>query len=564
MSHRTVIVLLAAALTLPAVASAGWGARGDIEPSTEADASDGYMWLAPNTAADNKVYFNGFAGAYIGYAAGVRTTVNPNVGVLGSGHQSYPYVALAMLGVWRDCNGDGYVGLGEQGMREYPVALGGTSAICPREPIPATVPNNWKPVHNDGTIVRELIPIGWDYNKHGGQQGCKTATPNLCNDKNIYHINDSQSRVWADWDLPGSTPGTQCYVRPHPSGTFHSVGGVQSYADCFASNRIINTIDGAGLGPTYQSVKGGNCYESYVLDSYQVGCNPWGEPRQEAYVDAFDCRENAQLFMAPQHVDKDGDGQRDDDEVKIGSTVNVSHPRSAPSTTTRGSVAGTLNETSNEFDNCRGNEWGDPGGSALPYSTEASLDNQNGRRFQHDQEMAYNEGQRPSAPIAVYMALGGKSGSDDFGTGTSFEGLWEGSSVTAASRNPYVNRDTVQPMPVTYTTFYAYVGALAVSDYSLRLPGVVGKYGSEACGIGIGPDAPDRNQWACDPGEWWPNTEDGRSTMRRATLSVGTVDINVRVGQEYQLRDIDCWDESVSALRAEGVHYGILTSTRCE
>ena len=561
MRTRGITIVLTLLVAIPAVQA--YGIRGDDEPSTLRDATDGYMWTTPNKAAVNKVYFNGFSGTYVGYTVGSSTSVNPNFATLDGGHQNYPYRAFAMLGIWRDCNNDGFVGYGDNAVLEYRaelLALPGApgTSICPVQAIPETIPRNWLPVHNDGTLVREFLPIGWDAKP--GSAPCRKAQLNACSDVNVFNVNDSDSRVWADWDLPGARPGPQCYVRPHPAGTWHSVGGVQEWADCFAGNRILGTINGAGLGPTYQGVKGSNCDDSYVLNGYRAGCNPWGETKQASYVDAFDCREGDQVFAAPQDVTV---GPQ---KVHVGSTANVSRPHATPQTTTRGSVAGTLNETHSDFDDCRANNQGNPGLSAAPYALESDVQNQNGRRFQHDQVLGYSEGIRPSAPIPVYQALTGTSGPEDFGLGirgvNSFEGFWVGTSVTAASRNPYVNRDTASPMGVTYTTFYATVGGAAVSRHNLVLPGATGAYGSEACGS-IGAGAPDSRGWACDPTAWWPLDASGAATMPAATISVGRIDAGVRVGQSYQLRDVDCWDESIGALRDQGISYGALTGSNC-
>ena len=557
MSTRTLTLLFVVLLAAPAAQA--YGIRGDNEPSTRRDAQDGYMWTTVNKAAANKVYFNGFSGLYVGYTTGVSTTVNPNFATVASAHQDYPYRAFAMLGIWRDCNEDGYVGLGDNAVLEYSSKLLTGTSVCPVQSIPDKVPRNWLPIHNDGTLVREFLPIGWDYKP--GSAACPKSTLYTCSDVNVFNVNDSDARVWADWDLPGAAPGTQCYVRPHPRGTWHSVGGVQTWADCFANNKIINAINGAGLGPTYNGVKGSDCDNSYVLAGYHTGCNPWGETKQDSYVDAFDCQEGNQLVETPQDAEVNGQSYH------IGSTVNVSNPRSAPGFTTRGSVAGTLNETSSDFDDCRANNRGDPGLSAEPYALEGDIQNQNGRRFQHDQVLYYDEGIRPSAPVPVYQAVVGPSGPEDFGVGTrgvnSFEGFWVGTSITAASRNPYLNRDTVQPMQVTYTTFYATIGAAAQSRFNLLVPGSVGAYGSEACGT-IGAGQSDRNGWACDPAAWWPNDAAGKKTMPDVTISVGLVDYGVKVGQTYQLRDVDCWDESVGPAREQGVGFGIFTNSQCQ
>lgn len=566
MRHRVVLSVLVLMLASPAAIAAGWGSRGDAEPSTARDRIDGDMFLNRSTDDVRRVYFNGFASFCVGYVPAYCTSMNANVGSLGTAHQSYPYRALAMLGVWRDCNNDGYMGMGEQGLIEYParlLALPGApgDSICAPESVPDPIPRNWMPVHNDGTLVREYIPIGWD--EGAGSSPCKKSIAPACSDFNPYNINDSGSRVWSDWDLPGQAPGTQCYVSAHPRGTFHSVDGMRQLADCFASNKIESTIMGSPAGPTYTSVKGNDCDNSYLTD-YHAGCNPWGEPKQASFVDAFDCKKEDQLFQAPQFVDLDGDKVRDEGEPMLGSTVNVSHPRGAPGTTTRGSIAGTFNETHSDFDDCREHATTDRGLSDLPYATEASLQNQNGRRFQTDQIMRHYEGIRPWAPTPVYKAVYGTAAAEDLGTGlNSYDGLWYGTTITAASRNPYLNRDTVQPMAVTYTTYYARVSDEAIATYGLVVPPSPGTYGSEACGTAIGPNQPDKAGWACDPAAWWPLDATGARTMPRWRTSMGLIDIGAKVGEGYQLRDIDCWDESTTALRNEGVSFGVLSGSRC-
>jgi hypothetical protein len=132
------------------------------EPSTTFDDA-AHMWQAPNAAAVDKVYF---AGTF-----------------------SSARKLVAALGFWRDCNGDGFIGLRLTGQREYDPAL--SNALG--SPVNAVV----CPVgsaYNSGVIVDEFREIG----------------PNPTDE-----VPDSNAKVWADWDLPGAPyygPGSKTSV----------------------------------------------------------------------------------------------------------------------------------------------------------------------------------------------------------------------------------------------------------------------------------------------------------------------------------------------------------------
>jgi hypothetical protein len=132
------------------------------------------------------------------------------------------------------------------------------------------------------------------------------------------------------------------------------------------------------------------------------------------------------------------------------------------------------------------------------------------------------------------------------------------------------------------------VGAAAVSSRSLVMnpTGKVGTYGSEVCGSAssgiIG-------GWDCNAAEWWPgwecNTSNGY-TCSGVILGNNAADITVRIGQPYQLRDVNCYDNSFQASEGganvgrntsvngidptstagvgPGVSYGLLTKTYCQ
>ena len=550
-----VTLALAAVLAVPS-AVAAWGAKGDLEPSTGFDVRDGYMFTTANQAPVNKVYFNGWLAqqpCYNGCLSqnGVTTVTsfNPNVASQQSAVMAAPSIAYAMLGVWRDCNKDGYVGYGDQGLFEYPVQLPGVDAsVCPVTQIGQWVEPNAMPPHNDGGLVREFLPIGWN----SMPVNLKCPTPfSSCQDVDPFNVADNAARVWSDFGTPGTPPGNLCYVTPQPRGTFHSVGSLQGYADCFLQNRVNGTV----TGTPYDGVRGADCEHSSVAGTYHAGCNPWGESNQDAYVDAFDCSQR-QTTGPYEPTTKTW-------------TVNVSKPYASPRTNREGSVAGTFNETWGDLDDCRENNrdntfarQADPN---VPYATEGDTINTNGKRLTHDNTFTYQERKRAAAPQPVFGAFS-KQGSGDFGLGTTREAdFWEGDGVMLASRNPYVARDALQPAPVTYVTYYASLGATAVSRYALQTTGQTGTYGAEACGSGIGAGQPMRNDWACDPTAWWPGADCTQTSLHCPLIDGRPQAAFVRVGQAYQLRDVDCYDAGTQALRDNGLTYhGLVANSYCQ
>lgn len=583
MRTRITILTLAVLLTVPALAGA-WGAKGDNEPSTKLDKDGGFMFDTANTAAVNKVYFNGWLAqqpcwnACLGTPVGVEMTgsVNPNVASLGSAFMGAPSRAYAMLGIWRDCNGDGYVGFGDQGLYEYPAQLLTlkNAGNCPVTAYPAIIPRNFLPPHNDGKLVREFLPIGYD--SMPGSTPCSTTdiggrgllVTMTCQDFNPFDVNDSGAYVWQDFGNPGDQAGNICYVSPHPQGTYQSVGGLQRYADCFAQNRIYDNISATPAKSTYDANKGYDCEHSSILGAYHSGCNPWGTSGQEAYVSAFDCSSKAFRGKDADPVaggptnEKAGDGR-----VLSVWLPNVSQPRGAPTTNYEGSMAGTINETEGSFDDCRQNDEGNSTARNLPYNQEADILNTNGVRLQHDTIFRFDERARPAPGHGfATTAVLGRQVADDGGVGFERDAdFWIGNGIMLASRNPYVARDELKPAPVTNVTYYAHVSPTAVASYGLLLPHASAKYGAEACagGIGAGKGVDPASRWACDPDAWWPGfTPCGNPGGDQCDDRSGTPrPAYVRVGADYELRDIDCYDASITALRNEGVTYHSLAAS---
>lgn len=82
-------------------------------------------------------------------------------------------------------------------------------------------------------------------------------------------------------------------------------------------------------------------------------------------------------------------------------------------------------------------------------------------------------------------------------------------------------------------------------------------YGAQVCTGGIGDWASPVGGWACNPREWWPE----KSEPRWDAFDGAT--IGSRVGDFYNLIDVDCYDASVGGARERDVSYGALTESSC-
>ena len=530
MSTRFILIALAA-LTVSPAALAGWSGKGEFEPSTSLD-NDGFMFTSPDQANSGarRVYFSGFAGVATPVAV---TSVNPNLGnpeVQSRVIQPAEFNAQALLGVWKDCNKDGYIGFGDNALWEYrstlltlPGAPG--ESVCPRQTLPNPMPHHQGVfVHNDGDWVREFLPIG--------PEATKSTLPG---DQNPFNIPDNGARVWADWGLPGSAPGYICYLLSHPTGSFDTVGNMIGLADCYARQRIEGTVDGVSgvvpaFGPVYETAKATQ--------------NPWGKPGDESAAYVGDC---SSPVLAP---------------TKVPNTQHyVAVPRPNPRAGSGASVAGTVNETSNAFSDCdRAN--GAPGSAdSLPYSTTQEINNQYGRKTVNEWVLKFTEDVRPGPTGTVTNNLG-RGTNKDLGTRPLPEGFWRANSINLVGHNPVLSIDGLGPQPVQYITYYATISSSAASAFGLSFPGTTGVYGAEACGSGIGAGQPDRNAWACDPAAWWP------TDLQQDAIAQGIIDgqsafMGVRIGQTYQLRDVDCYDTSVRPARENGVYYPTGLSDAC-
>lgn len=546
MQTRSFILILAALLAAPA-AAASWAGKGMVEPDTQRDVADGFMRLSPDVSptSGHLVYFNAFNTQSVGAAAEVSTSANPNVATLQTGYMTSSGRAYAMLGIWKDCNQDGFVGLGDQGLFEYRTELlMGKEGVCPRSALPNPIPRDWLPTHNDGEWVREFVPIGYDKTPNALPSGA--AVP----DENPYNANDLGARVWWDWGLPESATRTRCYAFP-PQGTFHSTGGLVEFVDCFdgfKATDVWNSVapDGTPAGQlSFKDEPRDQSESSSTLNQ----ANPWGDESSSSDASVFDCSRPQLVHQRVPNTDTE---------------VGVSQPRSSPTVGTGGSPAGTANETATAFDDCdradNKGEW-EHSAAAFPYGAEEDVIATKTLKQQTGYTLKFNEGTRNPAKAGTNPQQVGRAAPRDAGTrATEAEGFWVGSSRIGEAYNPLVDRDSQAPQSVTYVTAYGFVSPAAISRYALRLTGVTGVYGADHCQGLVAVTG----EWECDPAKWWLNPDGSLETRTTSDVVAGAFTfVGARVGDAYNVRDVDCYDFSAQPLREQGLHYGLLTSTAC-
>lgn len=560
MDTRAVSLTLVVLLLVSPSASAAWAIKGAWEPDTRWDL-DGRMRLEPDRDARTgirHVYFNGFNGA----GTMLTTSLNPNLATLGTSVQPAPFLPAAMFGLWKDCNGDGYVGLGDQGLLEYRAELLFDATYCPPTP-PSSAPE-WT-VHNDGVWVVELVPIGYD--------DITTAE-----DENPLNLNDTTARVWADWGLPSDPAPSSCATAPAPRGAFRSTGGLIRYLDCFTANRGAGAITTAAETAGAPELGFGDAPPSRPDESASPlnQRNPWGAESDASLVRAFDCGEPSEIALSDPTDPGNGQGALapvSDDEGVV-ARQNVYSPR--PGADPAGTPAGTVNETQAGATDCDrgdadeavdldGRRAGSDGD--LPYALEGPNEPvpEDAPRARTDFVFAFEEGRRDAS-------AGGLLGArvrDDGGLGaTSLTGLWASVGAPVAGRDAYVTRRDVGPERVTHVTYYAYVDPGLANDEGLVLPARndVLSYAEDGCASG---------RVECDPAAWWRGGDGEDITPRDSRLGIDASNptvpsadaatrIGVRVGQPYQMRDVDCIDTSATGLREAGVHWGALTQTACD
>ena len=552
MQHKIPKIALAsvALMMLSQTGASTWYDHGTHEPDNALDHSS-LMWTDPPAAGEMKVYFNAWTGmAYGAFGGG---SISPNLGTFETANEA-PTLEyhMAILGVWVDCNGDGYVGLAETAQQEYPAALLSSTTACPAA---TGDPNVWTAgAHNYNGWVSEYVPIG----------GIDTTPLNDANDSRTYR--DPDAMIWGDNGRPddAATAGGSCATAPQPRGTWQSTGGFLTYADCspglmerwneafngrrFAGQDIpgaIGLVDMVGLD--------GSTLQQFVFEDDDNASGSWmdhptfgSEDTQYSAVTVADCE--------------------GDDIVRVGDVINSTAPPEVSSqlgpavhnaavpavdprtgNTANPTVPATLNRTQEDLtENCDtsddnghdfyGNNYvfyfGETDFNSVSTANKRSaswnLAFANGVRDPTIANLPANQGPTPGSPV-----FGGRAGFMVYQSPATSGSVWSSPSILLKA-GPRIlrtdlNEGTAEINFPTNFTFYAYVGPATIAR-GFALPGGSGEYASAQCGDfneGI------HNGWNCDGSTWYLNP-DGSPVPEPRPFA--------RPGQKYQLRDTDCYD----------------------
>lgn len=574
MKRATLLTLTAVMLLSIPTGLAEWKGRGFYEPDTKLDRELGFMFANPDTSpTGEKVYFSAYASYYV-------ATVNHNLATVGSNVAPYPTNIHFMLGAWKDCNKDGYVGQAETALLEYrSELLVLDTSVCPAKATPSPIPQGWFPSHNDGQWVREFLWIGPDHVRPDtGNSGCfDHPTTADCvraeNNTNPFNVADESARIWADWGLPSESASASCPINPRPRGTYQSTGGLLRFVDCPASWRITGAINNA--------VATANSTGVHALDviafsdsaqhrpdesnSILNQKNPYGQQSDASFVEAWDCNADPTLvnddarvthFVVedptsgdPLYVNASGDsGDRDprgNANPNSGYTIlRVNQLRGVPSVNSGGSAAGTLNSTLEGANGDCDRSYGAGENSNIYDLDEADFEGTTPLRVQNDVFGLFYEGTRnkaaPGSTDAQVDQLLGIGRPPGAGEGLAYmqepgATYWFGTPGYAVSRNPYVNRDTLALWGVVEFTAYAKVNpalGLTIPGGSLHK----GTYGSAHCS-GL---TPITGAWECNGLKWWlqPDGNGGTKPGRNMWQAVN--------GDTYNLLDVDCLDATIA------------------
>lgn len=177
--------LVAAILVVPSSpVGATWYSPGGFEPDTPQDVAQGFMFLEPDVGAGglDSVYFNVVVAGENWPT--VRNSnpnrlglfIPPNLAALQTRMYTPEAIMGAYLGLWKDCNRDGYIGSMTGGLVVYPSALLPADDVC-----------RYGTEHHSDGEVHEFLPI----------------VPVSTGDPRLREIVDPSAVVWGDWGLPG-------------------------------------------------------------------------------------------------------------------------------------------------------------------------------------------------------------------------------------------------------------------------------------------------------------------------------------------------------------------------
>lgn len=556
------VVLLVAPL-----ASASWRAAGTLEPDTASDAADGMMWLAPDTTSSAPlVYFAAFQ-------AIEATSVNPNVAATGSRVLTPGAVHhRALLGAWRDCNRDGYVGSAETALYDYPSALLLDVSVCRPDTLH----------HREGWVSEMIMAGAVDPCE---RLGCGTAPAFVENERVLYA---DGTMVWADLGAPGAAPADACAPAPLPAGATRSAGGLLRHADCQAGHVLLPAVAAADTTGALGA----------LLDA-PLPVTPFGGPAGPGVLEAGTGRPAARAYDCaadPALVARDPQGPR---RVEVEDPTGLLASDKFPAVIAFGTLGldggfedhdgndatpGVLTVLATDDEGAYARVPGgapsvDAGGSLWDAASGASCDEAAREQLGAAHPKPYVESEvappregkdRASLVMRFYDGHRGVHDRIDPYTGseTPSDGglfalrhdhpaagpMW---SATAGSLNEpqLVSRETLEPAGVVVWTYYARLGVDAFAAGWLAPGSRV--YGAEAC---KGDTTGVHGGWACAPTAWWRGVDGEDATPR---YQDGTSYAPVP-GVFYHARDVDCHDGRLVAGVPADASLVLLTQTACE
>lgn len=587
-SSTSLIALLLVA-TLAASPAAAWSGPGGVEPDTPHDVAHQSMWVDATTVPEGRLYFSGFQ-------ALPQTTISPNAALLGDRLAPAPLARHhALLGVWTDCNGDGYIGIAETAAYEYRGEL-----------LDAHSPCRGSSLHFDGDWVVEFRAVGMvDPCEHEPAEvraeSCG-GMPQFAPNEHVFYADGTA--VWADFGLATEAPPAECPLQPLPRGTTSGTGLFLRYADCHTGRSAagaVNTVDAdGGLGLRFDDVENPQEGDSRLNHDFPVNLfgsstrtgllqaeapptfTTWdcsqpeggahvrvpGAPGSVAVADptpggiltgprfplvVVDALKNQAglTFLPPTYfVDEDGDASTpgvirvpvaDDDGTVLKAPPVDPHASADPTD------ASLLAAAAHALDG--------PAGDCDP-QTAGPLDPlaPGGRIEQGDAVVAAARKDRNSLVFTFYDGHRGFHPRLDPTTGeTTPSDL--GMNVRRHDRGGagpmWTTGGETQQLPIVpsrgalgetgprHVTYYARLGEAALVSFRLPIPGIPFTYGAEACAAG----SADANGWVCDPDAWWKGADgtDARPAYARGE-PLGAVP-----GDAYHMRDVDCLDGRLAA-----------------
>lgn len=500
--NRLVPALLAAGLIGTPTATATWSAHGAFEPNTNYDSSS-FMWEDPPGEAKRRIYFQAITMARE-QATGAR--FNPNVGALQTQFET-PANEFheAILGVWTDCNRDGYVGMAETAVREYPDVLLLDKTLCPPSFGP---PNSWSGQHNHRGYVTELIPIA------------RYPSPR---DARVWR--DDSAKVWGDYHRPDEKPTLRmCPLTAFPRETWSNTGGLLNYIDC-RTDVIDSTNDAFDLVGDPLGLKFADESDARTGPIGQV--SPFGtDDSEHSAVYVADCsRDPVLLFPLLPGTD----------------LIILPLPPNIIGNTNEPTAAATWDQAQALVSgDCTPEDGGGVAfyGGVLPESDFITVDPENKRAANWNFNfVTQNRGEFPMSLVPGGAGSAGGPGPD---AGLHVGGSrWVSDSTYMTKPGWGIVRANLEPSDpgfdiadAYWLTFYAYVSGNTLAR-GVSLPGGTGYYGSWHCGTN---DLGIHNGWNCDADAWYVNPDGS---------TIPNTEDKARPNQPYQLRDVDCYDGGI-------------------